>query len=136
MSDSDDDIPQLSSTSLAALQEFYAEKKEREEKISRLIETANDPEKQCDIKDSITFEEDWQLSQFWYDDDTIDKFVQGAIAATKPDGIIALVSCPTLYYPLKKKAGERTGKSIKYPIYLCSFCYFFLLNCYFFCFFS
>lgn len=97
MSDSDDDVPKLSSESLAALKEFYEEKKEREEQMSMLVEKTNRSDEQRDI--NITFEEDWvskfllqflrklyvltllsffqQLSQFWYDTETIEKFVKG-----------------------------------------------------------
>lgn len=54
-----------------------------------------------------------QLSQFWYDDETVDAFVKGAIKSTEADGKIALVSCPTLYRALKKEAGDRTGKPFR-----------------------
>ena len=50
-----------------------------------------------------------QLSQFWYDDETVNQLVKGAIECTKPDGKIALVSCPTLYRALKEKACDRQG---------------------------
>nr|KAF6373514.1 EEF1A lysine methyltransferase 1 [Pipistrellus kuhlii] len=50
----DDDVPQLSSHALAALQEFYAEKN------------------QCggDKYNVGRIEENWQLSQFWYSQET------------------------------------------------------------------
>jgi hypothetical protein len=48
MADSDDDL-QLSSTTMAALQEFMAEQLQ----------------KQQQDEGTTGFEEDWQLSQFW-----------------------------------------------------------------------
>lgn len=50
-----------------------------------------------------------QLSQFWYDDKTVDSFVKGIINSTEADGKIALISCPTLYNKLKKEADGRQG---------------------------
>lgn len=44
----DDDVPTLSAEALKALQEFYAESQQNQGKI----------------------DEDWQLSQFWYDKTT------------------------------------------------------------------
>lgn len=48
-----------------------------------------------------------QLSQFWYDDKTIEAFVRGALNSTPANGKIALVSCPTLYSKLKRECGKR-----------------------------
>lgn len=52
MSDSDDDQPRLSSSTLAALQEFLKEKEERENLLKRLGSKENQ------ILD-IPFDEDW-----------------------------------------------------------------------------
>jgi len=48
-----------------------------------------------------------QLSQFWYDDRTIEAFAKSALNSTPANGKIALVSCPSLYSKLKKEHGER-----------------------------
>jgi hypothetical protein len=48
MADSDDDL-QLSSTTMAALQEFMTEQLQRNQQLAQ----------------GTDFEEDWQLSQFW-----------------------------------------------------------------------
>lgn len=56
-----------------------------------------------------------QLSQFWYDDKTIDSLVKIAIETIGPEGKVALISCPTLYKKLKTEAGndcEGIGYSI------------------------
>ncbi|XP_071577474.1 EEF1A lysine methyltransferase 1 [Temnothorax nylanderi] len=107
MSDSDDDQPQLSSSTLAALQEFLKEKEERENLLKRISEEDR-------ILPDTPFDEDWQLSQFWYNDDTIETFVRGALNSTPANGKIALVSCPTLYSKLKKECGERQVTLFEY----------------------
>ncbi|XP_012232053.1 EEF1A lysine methyltransferase 1 isoform X2 [Linepithema humile] len=97
--DSDDDQPRLSSSTLAALQEFLREKEERKNLLKRIAEEDRIP--------NALFEEDWQLSQFWYDDKTIEAFTKGALNSTPANGKIALISCPSLYSKLKKECEER-----------------------------
>uniref|UniRef100_A0A7E4VGZ3 Protein-serine/threonine phosphatase n=1 Tax=Panagrellus redivivus TaxID=6233 RepID=A0A7E4VGZ3_PANRE len=82
MTDSDDDF-QLSAEAKKALDEFLAE------------------QKQVEGADVIT--ENWQLSQFWYTDETSQKLAQecvvAAIACKSDDTYlpqIACVSCPSV----------------------------------------
>ncbi|KAJ3634863.1 hypothetical protein MTP99_007805 [Tenebrio molitor] len=91
MSNEEDDVPQLSASTFLALQEFY---KEREEKEKRFVSSPNE---------NVQLDEDWQLSQFWYDDKTIEEIVNIAVEAVGPDGKVALISCPSLYKKLKNK---------------------------------
>lgn len=98
MSDSgenDEDVPQLSAETFAALQEFYKEQEGRENTIANISNV-----------DTVSFQEDWQLSQFWYDDNTIDILVKIALNAVNNSGKIALVSCPSLYKKMKQAAGK------------------------------
>ncbi|XP_046492679.1 EEF1A lysine methyltransferase 1 [Neodiprion pinetum] len=106
MSDSDDEMPQLSSASLAALQEFYKEK-EAQENMLKSIHGENE-------STHITFDENWQLSQFWYDDETVNSFVKGVIHSTEKTGKIALISCPTLYNKMKKDSDGRQVTLFEY----------------------
>lgn len=78
--DDDDDDIQLSAKTLAALQEFYDE----QQNLSL-----------------ATIQEDWQLSQFWYDDTTANILSQEAIRASGNGGSIACISCPTIYKRLQ-----------------------------------
>lgn len=96
--DDDDDDLKLCPTTLAALNEFLKEKQERENQLKCSLENK-------DLE--ISFDENWQLSQFWYDDKTIDTLVKGAIQSTESNGKIALISCPSLYNKLKKNCDER-----------------------------
>ncbi|KAJ6662275.1 hypothetical protein lerEdw1_012438 [Lerista edwardsae] len=89
MSDSDDDVPQLSSETLAALQEFYTEQRERED--TKTTERFNN-------NFLGLIEENWQLSQFWYDKETA---VCLANEAVRGGGRIACVSAPSIYQQLK-----------------------------------
>ncbi|EFN78067.1 N(6)-adenine-specific DNA methyltransferase 2 [Harpegnathos saltator] len=106
MSDSDDDRPRLSLDTLAALAEFLEEKEEQGGFLTPISE-----ENQIT---SFIFDEDWQLSQFWYDDRTIEAFVKGALDLTPKNGKIALISCPTLYSKLKEESDEREVKLFEY----------------------
>ncbi|GLV46648.1 uncharacterized protein CBL_11509 [Carabus blaptoides fortunei] len=100
MTDSSDseDLPQLSSETFTALQEFYNEQEQREAKLNGILASPQNGD------ENTLFEEDWQLSQFWYDDDTVDILVN-VISKCIPNanGRIALVSSPTLYKKMKEK---------------------------------
>lgn len=52
MSESDDEIPQLSSHALAALQEFYDERRQRDEKLNLSLQSSEN------VK-IVEFEENW-----------------------------------------------------------------------------
>ncbi|XP_036155418.1 EEF1A lysine methyltransferase 1 isoform X2 [Myotis myotis] len=86
----DDDVPQLSSHALAALQEFYAEKK------------------QCaypggDDKYNVgRIEENWQLSQFWYSQETALCLAKEVTTAAGEGGRVACVSTPSVYQKLRE----------------------------------
>lgn len=95
MSDSEDnDIPQLSSHTLAALQEFYAEQKQT-------INPGGDDKYNVGV-----IEENWQLSQFWYSQDTALRLAQEAINVAGEGGRIACVSAPSVYQKLRELRRE------------------------------
>ncbi|KAL3231100.1 Protein-lysine N-methyltransferase EFM5 [Nakaseomyces bracarensis] len=49
------------------------------------------------------FKEDWQLSQFWYNDETADKLADALLEGADEDTIIAIVSAPSVFAAIQKK---------------------------------
>ncbi|XP_061721321.1 EEF1A lysine methyltransferase 1 isoform X1 [Cydia pomonella] len=96
----DDDVPALSAETFAALQEFYAEQQKRQEILDKL--QAEDK-----LKENILFDENWQLSQFWYDEATVQALVKVVDKTILDGGSVALLSCPTLFVPVKRQLGDR-----------------------------
>ncbi|KAL4713029.1 hypothetical protein ACJJTC_001083 [Scirpophaga incertulas] len=101
----DDDVPSLSAETFAALQEFYTEQQKRQEILTKL--EADDK-----LKENILFDENWQLSQFWYDETTIQALVRVIDASVPNNGSVALLSCPTLFVPVKRQIGGRATVSL------------------------
>ncbi|KAH8404394.1 hypothetical protein KR222_010634 [Zaprionus bogoriensis] len=93
----DNDEITLPADTLAILNEFLAERSQREHEEEQRMASKTG-------KDAH-FEEDWQLSQFWYSERT--KRAIGAAVAkiveeqSNPDFRIALLSCPSLYATVK-----------------------------------
>jgi len=83
---------QLSLATMAALNEFLSEQKEKQEKLKQ-IEEGNIPD---------TFEENWNLSQFWYSEATASALAKEALRAAGSGGAIACLCSPTLYRALKR----------------------------------
>ncbi|KAF2883303.1 hypothetical protein ILUMI_22863 [Ignelater luminosus] len=104
MSEVDDDVPQLSAETFVALQEFYKEQAQKEEKLKSGLTQPSE--------DAIPIDEDWQLSQFWYDENTVNTLVMAVLKCIKPNSKIALISCPTLYQRMKHEAGSDSEVSL------------------------
>uniref|UniRef100_A0A8D8XYY7 Protein-lysine N-methyltransferase n=2 Tax=Cacopsylla melanoneura TaxID=428564 RepID=A0A8D8XYY7_9HEMI len=104
--DSDDEVA-LSANTLKALNEFLTEKKEKEDMLKNVLDN-NETGK------IINFEEDWQLSQFWYDETTTQRLSEEAAQRIGNEGSIALISCPTLYPKIKKLAPEAKVSLFEY----------------------
>ena len=107
----EDDIPQLSSETFSALQEFYKDQEEKEDVLKQLSDSIHNNS----VADNSTYlSEDWQLSQFWYDDKTaLDLATEVMrLAALEKDDIasIACISCPTLFIAIKKHFPETKCK--------------------------
>ena len=90
LNDDENDMPQLSAETFSALSEFYKEQEEREQQqveVRDLIENGKD----------IDWKEDWQLSQFWYSDETANDLAKAVVNVVGEEGRIACISAPTLY---------------------------------------
>ncbi|KAL2643812.1 hypothetical protein R1flu_011399 [Riccia fluitans] len=98
----DDDGPQLNPATLAALQEFLNEKQKVEE--------------EADGGEYEMVQEDWRMSQFWYEPSTsktvadeINFLTQGSSSLP-----IVCIACPSLYTQLKKTYPELTVRLLEY----------------------
>lgn len=98
----DDDVPTLSAETFAALQEFYMEQQKRQEILEKLESTQQ-------LNENILFEENWQLSQFWYNEATVQALVKVIDKCLPDKGKVALISCPTLFVPVKRQVGNRAN---------------------------
>ncbi|KAL1467861.1 hypothetical protein MTO96_025939 [Rhipicephalus appendiculatus] len=90
----DEGPPELSDYARAALEEFLREREEQEKGTAP--------------------EEDWQLSQFWYSDETATALAKEALRAAGPGGAIACISCPTLYAKLRELGCKNTLKLLEF----------------------
>ncbi|KAI9139948.1 putative N6-adenine methyltransferase-domain-containing protein [Paraphysoderma sedebokerense] len=134
----EDDQVQLSEHTLAVLQQFLKEQEAEKEKFEKLKEIAekrfeeNDTEADTPnetLKVSMElFKEDWQLSQFWYDDRTAEILSNELIRLTENDTTkrIACVSSPTVFVKLKELFPSRPNMYLfeydtRFSIYQSSF---------------
>ncbi|KAJ1353633.1 EEF1A lysine methyltransferase 1 [Parelaphostrongylus tenuis] len=87
-SDDDDDVPSLPADTLAILQQFNEERWKTDD-------------------DGDMIKEDWQLSQFWYSEETARQLALELNYAAGDTGRIACISCPTVVqYFLKLRGGD------------------------------
>ncbi|TKR77109.1 hypothetical protein L596_018141 [Steinernema carpocapsae] len=90
----DDDFPTLPKDTLAILKQFMRERESVEAE-------GEAPEK---------ISEDWQLSQFWYSEETTQRLTKECISALGPEGgQMACISCPTLVQDLIKEEAVKNG---------------------------
>ncbi|KAF9206599.1 hypothetical protein BGZ49_002164 [Haplosporangium sp. Z 27] len=115
--DSDSDF-ELSPETLKALQQVMKEQQEQQERFEKLRQMAEgrfdaaqesnnaeaaEAEKTNKNLQGVTmdlFREDWQLSQFWYSDETSEKLAQEILNNTDANSIVCCISSPTAYVKL------------------------------------
>ncbi|KAF9897707.1 hypothetical protein BX616_005119 [Lobosporangium transversale] len=109
--DSDSDL-ELSPETLKALQQVMQEQQEQQERFETLRQQAEErfdeaqdshENNNTQNKPAITmdfFREDWQLSQFWYDDATSEKLAREILNNTDQQSIVCCISSPTAYVKL------------------------------------
>ncbi|KAI8870111.1 hypothetical protein GQ42DRAFT_111386, partial [Ramicandelaber brevisporus] len=135
----DDDMPQLSLAALAALQEFQTEKAAQEAQFEKLRAVAEqrfqaasttategdeggDKAKVPQVTMDL-FTEDWQLSQFWYDDATAELLAREAHESALKSGdanpIIYFISSPSAFvkykelYPNSDSSSDSTSPAVR-----------------------
>lgn len=94
--DSDDEPITLSVHALAALQEFKQEEETRKEAFQKLYQQLEEQfeRRQFSIDQ---FKEDWQLSQFWYSDETSDILAKALLEGADENTVICIASAPAVY---------------------------------------
>lgn len=104
MSDSDSDVElSLSANALAALAEFREEEKERTQNFEKLYHATDEAYQNSKKEGMKLFQEDWQLSQFWYSDATADLLADALLDQADEDTVIAIVSAPSVYAAIQKR---------------------------------
>lgn len=109
MSDDDDDVPTLPEDTLNILNQFRIEQSLKEQQLQK--SNAQDIN---ECLHELAFDEDWQLSQFWYNEETAITLAKLAIKIAGDSGSIALISCPTVYKYIKKEDSNCTVKLLEY----------------------
>ncbi|KAI5962841.1 hypothetical protein CANMA_003616 [Candida margitis] len=107
MTEFDDEPLSLSAHALAALQEFAAEEKQRVEKFESLYKASEDKfdeQQQANLDDIKIddFKEDWQLSQFWYTDETARILGKALLEGADENTVIVVASAPSVYAAIKQ----------------------------------
>ncbi|CAK1359570.1 Protein-lysine N-methyltransferase EFM5 [Cercospora beticola] len=98
----DDDIPQLSADTLAALAEFHSERDAKAKEFEDLKTKAEDDFANGSGKLTMNlFGEDWNASQFWYTDHTAEVLARQLLKDATDSSAIAIVSAPSVYVALR-----------------------------------
>lgn len=86
--------------------EFKNEEEKRQEEFKKLYETADEQFEQNKAvreKGMDLFQEDWQLSQFWYSESTSRLLADEILSGADPDTVICILSAPSVYAEIKKR---------------------------------
>ncbi|MCJ1320857.1 hypothetical protein MMC15_006198 [Xylographa vitiligo] len=90
---------ELSGDTLAALQEFYNDRDSQDKRFQRLKLAAESNSQQVLSMDMFT--EDWNASQFWYNDETAMILAKEILDEATADMCIAVVSAPGAFIQIK-----------------------------------
>lgn len=90
------------------MQEFKQEEHQRQEEFEKLLKQADeDFEEKKRNQGMELFKEDWQLSQFWYTDNTADILAEALLEGADRNTVIAVVSAPSVYAAILRKPKEQ-----------------------------
>ncbi|KAI5789919.1 putative N6-adenine methyltransferase-domain-containing protein [Pyronema domesticum] len=106
----DDEELQLPADTLNLLAEFMKEKDEQERRFEDLKKKA-EQDHEDRIASMLDFTEDWNQSQFWYEEKTACELAESLMEGATDDMVIGLVSAPTVYVKLRE--WKQTGKISK-----------------------
>ncbi|KAA6408795.1 MAG: N-6 adenine-specific DNA methyltransferase 2 [Lasallia pustulata] len=91
---------ELSGSALAALQEFYTERDDRQKRFEELKSAAEDRHSMAELSMDV-FTEDWNASQFWYSDETATILAKQLLEGATPETRIAVISAPSVFIQVK-----------------------------------
>ncbi|KAF2864248.1 hypothetical protein K470DRAFT_209152 [Piedraia hortae CBS 480.64] len=98
----DEEKIELPADTLALLQGFLCEKEAQDQRFQEMQLAA---EKNFDVQSGkltmSIFGEDWNISQFWYSEQTSDVLAQALVEGLHPNAKIAVISAPSAYVALK-----------------------------------
>ncbi|KAL1853499.1 hypothetical protein VTK73DRAFT_9010 [Phialemonium thermophilum] len=100
-SDTENDELTLSSSALEALSQFYAESDSRAEQFTKLVTEASQQNAEHKVLSMDTFGEDWNMSQFWYADETATLIAKQLLDGATPETTIMIVSVPSVFIAMK-----------------------------------
>lgn len=84
--------------------EFQQEEEERRKKFEELATAAEKrAERAKQVQQMELFQEDWQLSQFWYTNATADLYADALLDGADENTVIALLSTPSVYAAILRK---------------------------------
>lgn len=90
------------------MQEFKQEEEQRQQDFEKLYKHADQKfAKQKKERGMELFKEDWQLSQFWYTEDTANVLADALLEGADSDTTIAIVSAPSVYAAIQRLPKER-----------------------------
>lgn len=109
----EDEPLQLSAHALAALQLFRQEEEQRKKQFEQLYQQAAQEENDTNAEKlpvptaSIDeFKEDWQLLQFWYEDETAITLARALLQGADEDTVICIALAPSVYAAIGKLQPE------------------------------
>lgn len=105
--DSDDEPLVLSAATLAALQQFRSEEEQRKEHFAKLYQESEDRYDELQKVSIDDYKEDWQLSQFWYSDETADILAKALLEGADEDTVVCIASAPSVYAAVTRLPAEQ-----------------------------
>jgi len=107
----------LSASTLEALKSFMSERDEQQRRFEELRGKAEDGHDKR-IVTMTDFEEDWNQSQFWYDDATALSLAEELLEGATDQTVIGLVSAPSVYVKIQElKATGRISPNITVKLF-------------------
>jgi hypothetical protein len=108
----DDDLPELSESTKAVLAQFHSEQEAHKQKFENLNGEFDETTTVAGLDLRMSdFQEDWQKSQFWYDEETADFLARQLLRDWDRKTRIGLLAAPTAFVKLREIAQKDQGSA-------------------------